>query len=231
LVGHSTGGVIARICAANEPDRVAGLVLVDSSHEHQMRLLGQVEWRAGKLGMLAYAAEWARCPAGVRRLAHDVTGRRALRREISGQVPADLVKASVARALSSAGRRADVQEKLGAAFGMPAVPASTRELGDLPLTVLSAGPQDKGPGQRIWDELQASFLTMSTRARQVVVADSGHHINREKPAAVAEAIVAMLDQAQSSDAARRQEALTTDTVHRPAIVDVVPGGPGGSGAP
>lgn len=35
VVGHSTGGIIARQFAARHPKGLAGLVLVDSSHEDQ----------------------------------------------------------------------------------------------------------------------------------------------------------------------------------------------------
>ena len=39
LVGHSIGGVYARAFAARHLDRVAGMVLVDSSHEGQWAVL------------------------------------------------------------------------------------------------------------------------------------------------------------------------------------------------
>lgn len=46
LVGHSIGGVYARAYAASHPDDVAGMVLVDSSHESQRRATrGHVPWR------------------------------------------------------------------------------------------------------------------------------------------------------------------------------------------
>ena len=35
LVGHSVGGLFARLYASRYPDQVAGLVLVDASHEEQ----------------------------------------------------------------------------------------------------------------------------------------------------------------------------------------------------
>jgi pimeloyl-ACP methyl ester carboxylesterase len=35
LVGHSAGGMIVRLFATQHPDRVAGMVLIDSSHEDQ----------------------------------------------------------------------------------------------------------------------------------------------------------------------------------------------------
>jgi pimeloyl-ACP methyl ester carboxylesterase len=40
LVGHSYGGMIVRLYATRFPDRVTGVVLVDSSHEDQMRRFG-----------------------------------------------------------------------------------------------------------------------------------------------------------------------------------------------
>jgi hypothetical protein len=108
-------------------------------------------------------------------------------------------KCPAARTLSSAYRRADVQEKLGAAFGMRSVPAYTRDLGDLPLTVVTAGADDKGRGQAIWNKLQVSFLTMSSQASQVVVPGSGHHINRDNLDAVAAAITDMVDRVRTDD--------------------------------
>ena len=40
LVGHSYGGMIVRLYATRFPDRVKGVVLVESSHEDQMRRFG-----------------------------------------------------------------------------------------------------------------------------------------------------------------------------------------------
>jgi pimeloyl-ACP methyl ester carboxylesterase len=43
VVGHSYGGMIARLFASRFPDRVAGVVLVDSSHEEQMRRFAELD--------------------------------------------------------------------------------------------------------------------------------------------------------------------------------------------
>jgi len=40
LVGHSYGGMIVRLFAGQYPDRIRGVVLIDSSHEDQMRRFG-----------------------------------------------------------------------------------------------------------------------------------------------------------------------------------------------
>jgi pimeloyl-ACP methyl ester carboxylesterase len=70
LVGHSMGGILVRMFAAAHPDLVAGLVLVDDSHEHQHALLRQADPAAfervvqGEEGSVAgrsaaARAEWA----------------------------------------------------------------------------------------------------------------------------------------------------------------------------
>lgn len=50
LVGHSIGGIFVRLYASTYPDEVAGLVLVDSSHEEQNERLQEVlspeQWAA-----------------------------------------------------------------------------------------------------------------------------------------------------------------------------------------
>src|SRR5215469_12056135 len=49
LVGHSAGGIYGRAYAAEHLDRVAGMVLVDSSHEGQRPVLDPLRPRAARL--------------------------------------------------------------------------------------------------------------------------------------------------------------------------------------
>ena len=42
LVGHSLGGMIVRLYATRFPERVAGMVLIDSSHEDQLRRFAEL---------------------------------------------------------------------------------------------------------------------------------------------------------------------------------------------
>jgi len=43
LAGHSIGGIVARRFCARHPEAVAGIVLLDSSHENQMLRTGGKE--------------------------------------------------------------------------------------------------------------------------------------------------------------------------------------------
>ena len=59
LVGHSLGGLYARVFAARHPDRVAGLVLVDGTHERQYQVMSQLSdtfWQDTKAVLDDYAA-------------------------------------------------------------------------------------------------------------------------------------------------------------------------------
>jgi pimeloyl-ACP methyl ester carboxylesterase len=51
LVGHSLGGVYGRAFAARHPERVAGMVLVDSSHEGQWAVLPPLYSRKTRLSV------------------------------------------------------------------------------------------------------------------------------------------------------------------------------------
>ena len=55
LAGHSVGGMYARMYAARYPQAVAGMLLIESSHEGQRPLLNQVfTWKVRLEGMLFY---------------------------------------------------------------------------------------------------------------------------------------------------------------------------------
>jgi len=70
LVGHSVGGVIARRLAACYPGTVAGMVLIDSSHEQQASRRGVNGWAHGRSTYLRRALRRqlrSSAPAGSRR--------------------------------------------------------------------------------------------------------------------------------------------------------------------
>ena len=66
IAGHSLGGIAARSFQARYPGDVAGMLLVDSSHEDQSRRFG---WRGGNGSQLYRAARRQARILGARRLA------------------------------------------------------------------------------------------------------------------------------------------------------------------
>lgn len=166
LVGHSLGGLLMRLFAQRHRSDVAGLVLVDSMHEDQFDVFGPL-FPPPAPDELPALTETRRFWTG---------GWRDTR---STQERLDLV-------LSSAQGRA------------------VTTLGDLPLHVLTAGtflnqpmvPQgQRARLQRLWDELQAKFLALSSDASHSRVESSGHFVQREAPQRVVEAIRQVLDRA------------------------------------
>jgi pimeloyl-ACP methyl ester carboxylesterase len=60
LVGHSWGGLLCRLLAAQQPERVAGLVLVDATHEGFAMMRRRGATALGQVGMaLAEAQAWS----------------------------------------------------------------------------------------------------------------------------------------------------------------------------
>ena len=158
LVGHSLGGLVVRLYAATYPDEVAGLVLVDSSHEEQgRRLRAQLtpeQWAAiveatiRPPGLGAYP--------DLERI--DLEASSAQMREAAADRPLPPLPLVVL----SHGR------PYGAAELPPGVPPEALE--------------------RAWQELQAELAALVPGARHVVAAASGHYIHVEQPELVVEAV-------------------------------------------
>jgi pimeloyl-ACP methyl ester carboxylesterase len=205
LVGHSLGGLIARIFQQQYPEQVAGLVLVDP--------VARSEWREPtdqRRRMLARGVALSRRGAF---LARAGIVRFALNLLLSGsqKVPALLARTFAGRASGVTSRLTGEIRKIPRehwpviaanwseerAFRTMAgylenLPLSAsqldeqRNLGDLPVTVLSAGTASA--------EAKAEHqhdASLSTRGEHLVVPATGHWINLDAPEAIAAAIQQM----------------------------------------
>jgi pimeloyl-ACP methyl ester carboxylesterase len=188
VVGHSAGGLVARMFAARYRYRVGRMVLVDATHEDFRQVLGQYDPRIGSGDLWWRAAQWQARVLGWRRLRARLGGLVDLRRDAAREVPEDLVDAHIARCMTGAYRRAVVQETVGLACGLAAVRAQCRDLRELPVTVITAGAAGREQWFEGWLELQGRFLSMSTVTRQVSAAHADHHINHDDPALLARVI-------------------------------------------
>jgi pimeloyl-ACP methyl ester carboxylesterase len=202
LVGHSLGGLIARIFQQQYPDQVTGLVLVEP--------VVRAEWREPtdqRRRVLARGVTLSRRGAflariGVVRLALDLL--------VSGsqKVPALLAKAFAGRASSVANRLTGEIRKIPRkhwpviaanwseerAFRTMAeylenLPLSAsqldeqRDLGDLPTVVLSAATAS---AEAIAEHKHDASL--STRGEHLIVPGAGHWINLDAPDVIANAV-------------------------------------------
>lgn len=191
LVGHSLGGVYARVFDHRHPGRVVGFVFVDSSHPEQsdrfpdreelvdqrsepklyLQLRGALQMFASDPWTPARAYFWRSLPEGIR------------------------------------SERAALQESL----------IQAREAGSLdprPIVVLTAGTGPSLPGasddlnrvmRETWLTLQAELAALSSRSDHRVIDGAGHNIHGDRPDALVEAVRDVLDQVREGGTSRPQE--------------------------
>jgi pimeloyl-ACP methyl ester carboxylesterase len=185
VAGHSIGGIVARRFRSRYPADVAGMLLVDSSHEDQVRRFNgggdrdwDTAWRAARRQVRIL---------GLRRLGVRpglVGGFDAA--TLDQETVSEYTRAAKAVSLTAKQRRAVVRELLLLARpqGRP------QDLGDLPLTVLSAGNASRRQweGWRTWCELQDELAALSSRSTHVYAVNAGHHVHLDDPGVVVQAI-------------------------------------------
>jgi pimeloyl-ACP methyl ester carboxylesterase len=176
LVGHSFGGYNVRLFASRYPSEVAGVVLVDASHEDQWRRFPPEVVEAGRRmqEQLREAAE------------------RAERGQRNGPVVPNLPAAVASR---PAWYRARYEEYRSVEESAAELRAVDRHL-TVPLVVITGGRQApsgatrevRAEMRRVWDELQAELAGLSSEGTRVVARRSGHAVHRDQPKVVAAAI-------------------------------------------
>ncbi|TWG99017.1 pimeloyl-ACP methyl ester carboxylesterase [Nocardioides sp. J9] len=189
LVGHSWGGPILRCFADRHPERTAGLVLVDGT---VAELISPAMIRINTLSF--------RISSLLARLGGSgLVMRMALSHGWSDSIsPADrfvLERDYACPRAMRAGRREAAQlasarpllERLQAA-GTP----------DVPTICLQGGRVDRGTAKLrpLWNRIVEQLMAGAPRGRIVVVEDSGHLIPQEQPAAVHDAVLEVLGEAE-----------------------------------
>jgi len=179
VVGHSLGGIIGRRFAARYPGEVSGVVLVDSSHEDQVRRLGT----RLRLRLLRHLLQRCVCPLGLRRLAAIAGLAHRLDADLAREIPAEHTAAARAITLSSRQRRMHVREMLLMIRSHSQPP----DLGFLPLTVLTAGDKDPRWALR-WAPMQADLVSTSARSRHLTASNAGHYVHLDDPELVIQSV-------------------------------------------
>jgi pimeloyl-ACP methyl ester carboxylesterase len=184
LVGHSIGGIIARRFYAQDPGTVAGLLLVDSSHEQQVKRFGAADWRKGPI---RYAREVAKRQArilGARRLAASLGLLRDLDADIAREAPPEHAGAARAIFLSTPHKHANVREMLMATHTWGAPPG----LGSTPITVLTALRRLDESLLPAWVQMQEELAALSSDSEHITAPGAGHYMHLDDPDLVVKAI-------------------------------------------
>lgn len=185
LVGHSLGGPIARHYAVRHPAQVAGLVLVDGSHEDQLVKLplpGWFKWLVAALPALNLL--------GIDRVAFALAEGDTIT-AISG---ARGTMPTMAR------NTAAIQSQLSPFFDQ--IRRDARPFGALPLVVLTAGRMSPIPGfspdemrsfRDAWRALHQDIAARSTNSHWIIAEKSAHYIQRDEPELVTAAVKEVVD--------------------------------------
>ena len=184
VVGHSAGGLYARLFAKLRPRDVVGMVLVEPSLDHQDRRFSA---RFGPgAGSLAGAIDRAKACAGA--AARRTLPSLDLQLIRCGPLPGASAEARRS-ALSVANWRTQESEA-ETLWGATSdeIDEDGVSLGDRPLVVLTAARNSTGASGALWAELHRELAADSTRGSAQMVEDSGHMMMFDRPDAIVAAV-------------------------------------------
>lgn len=221
LVGHSLGGLIVRTFASQYPKEIAGMVLVDSSHEDMLISLTDrtkqekiVRFRELSRGRVIPAIQTTMSSAGSSSNDQQAQSSSSPQTKLDtpfNKLPPNLQQTrlwAMSQPNYSAARSSEfdfLPEELSGMFSN----RSKHPLGDIPLVVLTRkigehSRTDQSTEKQLdesHERLQADLVTLSTNSKRIIAEHSGHHIHLDEPDLVSEAI------RQVTNAARQRASL------------------------
>ena len=177
LVGASIGGYNVRVFASDHPERAAGLVLVDASHEDQPHEVPQMARFVPLLSTI-----------GVFRLLGVSFGQNV------ESLPPSVRPFGQATKFRAAGYRAAADEITHVQESADEVRSSRRKLTIPVLVVTGALGADEN-----WRRLQRDQVALSERGCLIIARQSGHVVAVDQPEIVVEAIRTVVETARGHD--------------------------------
>lgn len=186
LVGHSFGGYNVQYYAKANPDKVAGVVLVDASHPNQAERIPEVrvarEHTNGRPRMVTFF----RNPAIFEKYPEDI------RDVVMQMISSRKAVITQQRELANFTYSGTEVEFLGDEFP------------DVPLVVITRGEQqwpDNPLGvsrEEQWRKMQAELANLSPQGRHVYAEQSGHMVHLDQPELVADIIRDMVGECDAA---------------------------------
>jgi pimeloyl-ACP methyl ester carboxylesterase len=183
LVGHSAGGLYARAFAGLFPNKVVGLVLVETSSPEAFHVLPSPALRKRLLAERHREAPWLffKVATGLGRLSGDYCNRNT-----SQRIPAvqDLARAEDCRPTymnSWLGEWDDFEPSAEQVAKLPCCAS-------MPLLIISQDPGPPKPGsfrpkngEETWDSVQEQLKHLSPRSMRIIARNSGHYVMVDRP--------------------------------------------------
>ena len=177
LVGASIAGFNVRVFASDHPERAAGLVLVDASHEDDAH---DAPWMARFVPLLS--------TIGVLRLLGVSFGQPV------ESLPPAVRQFARATSFRAAGYQAAADEIIHIRESVSEVRSSRRTL-TIPVVVVTGG---RGADEK-WRQLQRDQASLSARGCLMIAQRSGHVVQIDQPEVVVDAIRAVVETARGHD--------------------------------
>ncbi len=179
LVGHSIGGLLARMYVKTYPGDVAGMVLVDATPESYLYVPGAAEARQGIVAKIAEGLKVAKPGLPVVPL--------------PGMTDPNIIIAFLPEVLDTLKQEYEAIDLVPKAMQGP---NGYGTLGDMPLVVIRRGKKaiPATADDQQWIELQTPLAALSSRSELVIAEGAGHVIPYEAPQVVADAVKRVLSQ-------------------------------------
>ena len=207
LVGHSLGGIEARLFAQRWPKEVVGMVLVDTSPAGEGLIDENQPGFDEVVGRESYAADLLRCAFLVANGPLDPSRPEYDDCTSAAALPSDTPAAfrAIWPQFFTAYYFADKVSLMSSLYTHRYDSVDHRRLGAMPLVVLSAeyswGIAGTPAGvwyhrsySKVWIALHEALAHLSSRGVHRIIKGSGHHIQLDKPQAVIDAVDEVLRQ-------------------------------------